>query len=543
MSLKAELETWAAALKAYDEQDFDTALSCFERIGDTSKICWNMGIILATLGRHEEAVEKFIEATSLDGYLTVAYHQAGVSNFMLGRYEAAHKDFEDALLYMRGNQTINYEQLGLNFRLYSAEVLFNCGLAKIYMGQVDSGIQDMRDAASQKQSPEHGVIDDAIRDQGRDYNVFSVPVGVLFKPAPGKLKNLAARDYMGKAVLVAASDVNDAYTTFTGVTRLQRGQTPSGAPLDPNHPLSRSASVGALDSPLPIATRMTRSNTIATSAGNIDPPRPLARNNTTLNTTPNTIGLRNMTTSTTPDIQDMRGLSRGNSIRPSDNNSLSTPSKPRTERKDSTSSSEGPNSPPDPVLRTPQERQKSLRVTELYDDYYKSPGAYEDDIPPELPPIGGRKIEAWAKKTIAGAPLTRNNSASARGPPSSFGGKGLGLRRTPSTMSSVMTMSRYEEDGVSENGSFYDMVKIRVKVHVGSLTRGMSISPTDNFPDFLDAIRAKFPDLTSDVGVRFRDEDGDMLSMQDEGDFEAAIDVARVMAKGRQEGKLEIWVD
>lgn len=29
LSLKAELETWAAALKAYDEQDFDKALDLF----------------------------------------------------------------------------------------------------------------------------------------------------------------------------------------------------------------------------------------------------------------------------------------------------------------------------------------------------------------------------------------------------------------------------------------------------------------------------------------------------------------------------------
>lgn len=27
--------------------------------------------------------------------------------------------------------------------------------------------------------------------------------------------------------------------------------------------------------------------------------------------------------------------------------------------------------------------------------------------------------------------------------------------------------------------------------------------------------------------VRFKDEDGDMMNMQDEGDFEAALDVAR----------------
>jgi hypothetical protein len=30
MSLKAELDTWAAALRAYDEEDFEKALELFE---------------------------------------------------------------------------------------------------------------------------------------------------------------------------------------------------------------------------------------------------------------------------------------------------------------------------------------------------------------------------------------------------------------------------------------------------------------------------------------------------------------------------------
>jgi neutrophil factor 2 len=90
MSLKAELETWAAALKAYDEEDFEKALDLFsvrhqyflylctliscdiQRIADSSKILTNMGLIYATLGEHEAAVEKFMEATSLDQYLAVA---------------------------------------------------------------------------------------------------------------------------------------------------------------------------------------------------------------------------------------------------------------------------------------------------------------------------------------------------------------------------------------------------------------------------------------------------------------------------------------
>jgi neutrophil cytosolic factor 2 len=90
MSLKAELESWAAALKAYDEEDFEQSLEIFsvrlrfpppltcpshllsQSIADSSKILTNMGLIYATLGEHEAAVQQFIAATGLDNYLAVA---------------------------------------------------------------------------------------------------------------------------------------------------------------------------------------------------------------------------------------------------------------------------------------------------------------------------------------------------------------------------------------------------------------------------------------------------------------------------------------
>jgi len=123
MSLKAELETWAAALQAYDDEDFDKSLELFsvrplnsflltsfvytlQSIADNSKILTNMGLIYATLGEHEAAVERFVEATNLDQYLAVAYFQSGVSNFLLSRFEDAYKNFDEALLYLRGNQAM-----------------------------------------------------------------------------------------------------------------------------------------------------------------------------------------------------------------------------------------------------------------------------------------------------------------------------------------------------------------------------------------------------------------------------------------------------
>ncbi len=55
----------------------------------------------------------------------------------------------------------------------------------------------------------------------------------------------------------------------------------------------------------------------------------------------------------------------------------------------------------------------------------------------------------------------------------------------------------------------------------------MAVIPEQTYADFVLALRDKFPELGDSLNVRFKDEDGDMLSMQDEGDFEAALDVAK----------------
>ncbi|KAJ5502322.1 hypothetical protein N7463_005196 [Penicillium fimorum] len=208
MSLKQEIETWVQALDAYDNQDFETSLRCFDQIADTSKIWFNCGVIYATLGEHHKAVECYQHAVSLDQYLAIAYFQQGVSNFLLGDFEEALANFNDTLLYLRGNTSIDYEQLGLLFRLFSCEVLFNRGLCYIYLRQMNPGIQDLEYAAKEKVTADHDVIDDAIRENADGYTVFSIPVGVLYRPNAAKVKNLKTKDYLGKARLVAASDRN-----------------------------------------------------------------------------------------------------------------------------------------------------------------------------------------------------------------------------------------------------------------------------------------------------------------------------------------------
>jgi tetratricopeptide (TPR) repeat protein len=109
-------------------------------------------------------VECYLRAIKLDQYLAVAYFQQGVSNFLMGDFEEALANFNDTLLYLRGNNNIDYEQLGLKFKLFSCEVLFNRGLCYIYLQQVDQGMQDLTYAAKEKVVPDHDVIDEAIRE-------------------------------------------------------------------------------------------------------------------------------------------------------------------------------------------------------------------------------------------------------------------------------------------------------------------------------------------------------------------------------------------
>jgi len=60
---------------------------------------------------------------------------------------------------------IDYAQLGLLFKLYSCEVLFNRGLCYIYLQQRDAGMQDFSFAVKEKVVEDHNVIDEAIREE------------------------------------------------------------------------------------------------------------------------------------------------------------------------------------------------------------------------------------------------------------------------------------------------------------------------------------------------------------------------------------------
>ncbi|KAJ7714152.1 hypothetical protein B0H16DRAFT_1340845 [Mycena metata] len=152
--IKAEILAWQTALQAADAGDFRGAIRLFEPISDTSKILVNVALLHDRLGERAEAIANFSQAIEMDGYLAIAYFQRGVAYFHAEEYDKALLDFSAAQDKMRTNLEINYEVLGLNYKLKLPEIHFNKWLTLRKLGQTTESsilLQKMTQAAPSPQ--------------------------------------------------------------------------------------------------------------------------------------------------------------------------------------------------------------------------------------------------------------------------------------------------------------------------------------------------------------------------------------------------------
>ncbi|TIC11270.1 hypothetical protein E3Q11_02507 [Wallemia mellicola] len=83
-------------------------------------------------------------------------------------------------------------------------------------------------------------------------------------------------------------------------------------------------------------------------------------------------------------------------------------------------------------------------------------------------------------------------------------------------------------------------LKVRFKIHYGEDVRGMLVGNETSFEAFIHHILRKFEKRPGSFRVRFKDEDGIKITIQDHSDLELAIDTARLHGNGRSDGKLDI---
>lgn len=65
--------------------------------------------------------------------------------------------------------------------------------------------------------------------------------------------------------------------------------------------------------------------------------------------------------------------------------------------------------------------------------------------------------------------------------------------------------------------------------------------PECTFQEFVNKVADKFGRSPKSFVLKFKDEEGEKVSLLDDSDFDLALETARESAKGKPEGKLEVW--
>ncbi|KAM5202949.1 neutrophil cytosol factor 2 [Hipposideros larvatus] len=217
MSLAEAISLWNEGVLAVDKKDWKGALDAFTAIQDPhSRICFNIGCLHTILENMPEAERAFSRSINRDKHLAVAYFQRGMLYYRMEKYDSAIKDLKEALTQLRGNQLIDYKILGLQFKLFACEVLYNIAFMYAKKKEWKKAEEHLALATSMKSEPRHSKIDKAMECVWKQklYEPVVIPVGKLFRPNERQVAQLVKKDYLGKATVVASVVDQDSFSGF-----------------------------------------------------------------------------------------------------------------------------------------------------------------------------------------------------------------------------------------------------------------------------------------------------------------------------------------
>uniref|UniRef100_A0A672USW6 Neutrophil cytosolic factor 2 n=1 Tax=Strigops habroptila TaxID=2489341 RepID=A0A672USW6_STRHB len=234
MSLVETIRLWQEGVCAADRKEWRAALDAFTAVQNPpAKICFNIGCVHLVLGQLAEAEEAFTRSIGCDKHLAVAYFQRGTVFYR--SHEKAIEDFKEALAQLRGNQLIDYKILGLRYRLFACEILYNIALVYATTEDWKKAEEHVTRAMSMKSELQHNKIDRAMEAilKQKICELVAMPAGKLFRPNEKQVAQLEKKDYLGKAMVVASVVDKD---DFSGFAPLQPQVRHHPHPLPPPLP-------------------------------------------------------------------------------------------------------------------------------------------------------------------------------------------------------------------------------------------------------------------------------------------------------------------
>ncbi|KAI9723076.1 MAG: hypothetical protein M1828_004324 [Chrysothrix sp. TS-e1954] len=211
------------AEELFDSQQYVASLQSFETLVTDTWLQFNCGVLRDIINDNDGAIEQYELAVMRDKYNGIAHFQLGVARFHKGQYERALYHFTRAQTAIRrveesDAESIDYRELGLNFKLLLCDVLFNKGVCHRFLEKTPfcqtSWELAKASTPSLKGSPKHVSIDEALKnvDELR-FPISFVNEGEVSDIFRMRLKDktIAKRNYLGNPKLVRSKPNSDGH--------------------------------------------------------------------------------------------------------------------------------------------------------------------------------------------------------------------------------------------------------------------------------------------------------------------------------------------
>ncbi|KAF7200782.1 NADPH oxidase activator 1 isoform X2 [Nothobranchius furzeri] len=220
------LQLWNESVQLVDARDWLGALEKLQQISEpTSRTHFNAASAHLALGQLEMALKSLDFTIAKDERLAVAFFQRSAVMMQMNRPEEALSDCIWAQKHMRGNVVIDYRQLGLRFKLYSWQVLYNAAAVYCRMGQWDQAYDVLLSASQEHGAGQVGDINAALDsiERREDLSLLLVPEGVVFRPRKQEVEQLQQKDFLGKAKVITSMIPDDDFGGFEPLRQQKPG--------------------------------------------------------------------------------------------------------------------------------------------------------------------------------------------------------------------------------------------------------------------------------------------------------------------------------